>query len=630
MGDGLRSPVDRHRWHHATQGEMLNPDGQELMYRFDEKVFGRGSVSLDSARTAVPLGTRARSRLEARPLSSFLAALLVATTFLGWAWFSWRRLGSLVVDGGKELDVPRRLVEGAALYRDVFWNWGPVAPWVNAELYRLFGVHSDTLMWAGLVTAALACLGLYLLARRFAGPWTSAWVALAFLAVSAFAQRIPLGIFNFVAPFSFSATYGITLAIWSVLLLVHHAQSGRPAPLVASAILAGLVALTKLETTFAVLVAHGTFLVTVLPRPGRSRMLAWASGLAVAVVGYLIAARASQGEVWHSIFELLNGGSQFYILSSMGIRELGFSVLQILASLFGWAVVLAAARWLAQKHAAPRDRRLVALAWVALFVVPAVIVREKFLRAAPLLLAAGLVWILLTRKREGERALDGRWREHLVVWAFALGSLPRILLRSGVDHYGFYLLPPTLVCVVIGMTYLATGSGPPRSRRVLAIAASTVLAGVTLDGFKLSWMNVTRAVTEVKTARVWRYVDPEGPEATLVPYLSRLPPSTVCAAVPDGAGMIFAAGLTPPDDGMIAYIPMHLHGAATERAVVQAWERKPPQVIVHWGKDQSDVFGYAGFGLDYGLELAHWISERYEVAKEFPEQTTLLVPRHRG
>ena len=198
--------------------------------------------------------------------------------------------------------------------------------------------------------------------------------------------------------------------------------------------------------------------------------------------------------------------------------------------------------------------------------VPAIVVREKFFRAAPLLLAAGLVWIVLAQRREGETALDGRWREHLVVWAFALGALPRILLRSGVDHYGFYLLPPTLVCVAIGMTRLLAGrSGPPRSPRILAIAASTVLAGVALDGFLVAHAKFSRPMTEVRTARVWRLMDSEGAEAALVPYLSRFPPSTVVAAVPDGAGLIFASGLTPMDDGMIAYIPMHLHGPATER-----------------------------------------------------------------
>ena len=123
-------------------------------------------------------------------------------------------------------------------------------------------------------------------------------MAITFLIVSAFAQRIPVAIFNFVAPYNFSATYGMALAIWSVLLLVRHARSGKPATLAASAALAGLVALTKMETTFAVVVAHGAFLATVLPRPSRARVIAWGCGLAVTAVGYLVAAHLSQGHVW--------------------------------------------------------------------------------------------------------------------------------------------------------------------------------------------------------------------------------------------------------------------------------------------------------------------------------------------
>ncbi len=638
---------------------MTGPDAVPPMRRSCEEVLGRGGLSLDCPRSpgllesrpgivsgrvvsrgiALEPVTRVRSLGQsltdaARAHPSLASALLVATAFLGCTWLSWRRLGSLIIDGGHELDVPRRLLEGGVLYRDIRWNWGPLAPWVNAALYRLFGVHSDTLMWAGIVTAALASLGLYLLARRFVGPFTSAWVAIAFIAASAFARRIDCAIFNFVAPFNFSGTYGITLAIGSVLLLVHHARSGKPATLAASAALAGLVALTKMETTFAVAVAQGAFVLSVLPRPSRARVIAWGCGLAVAAVGYGVAARMSQGLFWRSVVELLNGGSRFYITESMGIREVGLSLLEVALSALAWTGMLAAARWAAREDAGPRDWRLLALAWIALLVVPAFIVERMFFRAAPFLLVAGLGWIVLARIREGEAALDGRWREHLVVWAFALGALPRILLRTGLDHYGFYLLPPTFVCVATGMTrYLATRGGPSLSARILRTGASTVLAGVALGGFIASFPQLTKAVSEVRTARVHRLVDRRSPEATLIPVLSTLPPGTVCAAVPDGAGLIFASGLTPPDDGMIAYIPMHLYAPEIERAVLLAWERKPPQVIVYWGEDQSGVFGYAGFGRDYGLELAHWISRRYEVATEWEtlrRRTALLVQRPEG
>ncbi len=572
--------------------------------------------------------------IEARGRSAAqrLPVLMVVATFIGCALLSWRRLGSLIIDGGHELEVPRRVLEGATLYRDIGWYWGPLAPWVNAGLYRLFGVTSDTLMWAGLVTAALACLGLYLIARRFVGPVTSAWVAIAFLVACAFAKRIDVSIFNFVAPFNFSATYGITLAIWSVLLLLHHAESGKPGTLAVSAALAGLAAMTKIETTLAVAAAHGTFFLTVLPRPTWARLGAWASGFCIAAAGYLLAAHASDGLVWPSIIALGNRSARFYITDSMGLRQLGVTALELVLSALGWAAVLVAVRWAARRAAGPEHRRTLALAtaWVVAFAVPAFLLERMFFRAAPFLLVAILAWIALRRGRDGEGALDGKWREHAVICAFALSAFARIPLRAGPDHYGFFLLPPTLACVAIGMTrYLAEGLEPSASRRALAVGASVVLAGVAAGALIVSYPQLTKPATELRTARVHLMVDADGPEAAFVPYLSRLPPSTVCAAVPEGAGIVFASGLTLPDDGMTSYIPMHVHDAALRRAVLHAWERRPPGVILYLGEDQSPVvFGYAGFGEDYALELAQWITERYQVAREpVSGNSQLLVPR---
>ena len=563
--------------------------------------------------------------------ATVLPALLVAATFVGCAWLSWRRLGSLVIDGGHELEVPRRLLGGATLYRDIGWWWGPLAPWVNAGLYRLFGVTSDVLMWAGLVTAALACLGLYLIARRFVGPLTSAWVAIAFLVGCAFAKRIDVPIFNFVAPFNCSATYGITLAIWSVLLLLRHAESGKPSTLAASAALAGLVAMTKIETTLAVVASHGAFLLTVLPRPTVARVAAWASGLGIAAAGYLVVAHASGGLVWPSLIALSNPAARFYITSSMGIRELGVSALELALSALGWAVVLAATLWAARRAAGPAEGRVraTAVAWAIAFAVPAFLVERTFFRAAPFLLVAILGWIVVLRVREGEAALHGRWREHAILCAFALAAFARIPLRAGPDHYGFFLLPPTFVCVATWMPRsLAATAGPAASRRALAVGACVVLAGVAAGAFIVSFPQLTKPATELRTARVHLMVDPDGPEAAFVPTLSRLPPSTVCLAVPEGAGIVFASGLTPPDDGMTTYIAIHVHDPDLRRAILRVWERRPPDVILYWGEDQSPVFGYAGFGQDYALDLARWIGDRYEVERETVfGRNQLLVPR---
>ncbi|MGZ6071506.1 MAG: hypothetical protein ACXWK8_09820 [Myxococcaceae bacterium] len=229
---------------------------------------------------------------------------------------------------------------------------------------------------------------------------------------------------------------------------------------------------------------------------------------------------------------------------------------------------------------------------------------------------------------EARRRIPAFARPGLLVALRARGLRQDSLARRP-DHYGFFLLPPTFACLAIALTrYLAEWDGPPASRRGLAVGASVVLAGVATGAFIVSFPQLTKPVTELRTARVHLKVDADGPEAAFVPYLSRLPPSTVCVAVPDGAGMVFASGLTPPDDGMTSYIAIHVDDPGVRGAILRAWERKPPGLIVHWAEDQSLVFGYAGFGQDYALELARWITDRYEVASEpVSGRTQLLVPR---
>ena len=143
------------------------------------------------------------------------------------------------------------------------------------------------------------------------------------------------------------------------------------------------------ETTFAVAAAHGAFLVTVLPRPGRTRLLVWGGGFAVAALGFGVAAWTSQGRIWSSLFELLNGGSRFYVAESMGIRDPRRALMDVAVSLLAWAMVLTPA-WFA---AGPRSHWTRALAWGALLAIPAFVLERAFFRSAPLLLSAGVAWI---------------------------------------------------------------------------------------------------------------------------------------------------------------------------------------------------------------------------------------------
>src|SRR5262245_11622900 len=85
-----------------------------------------------------------------------LAAIAVIAAAFGHnLWYSWLKWGDGLIDCGREIDCARQLAEGKALYSDVRYLFGPLAPKINECLFRVFGVHLNTLIAAGIVTTAL-------------------------------------------------------------------------------------------------------------------------------------------------------------------------------------------------------------------------------------------------------------------------------------------------------------------------------------------------------------------------------------------------------------------------------------------------------------------------------------------
>src|SRR6266550_3528243 len=63
--------------------------------------------------------------------------------------FGWARWGSVTVDCGRELYVAAALAQGKLLYRDVWYLYGPGAPYLNSWLFRTFGIHLNVAYLAG-------------------------------------------------------------------------------------------------------------------------------------------------------------------------------------------------------------------------------------------------------------------------------------------------------------------------------------------------------------------------------------------------------------------------------------------------------------------------------------------------
>ncbi len=172
-----------------------------------------------------------------------LAALF--TLIMLWAalmFLTWATWGDLTVDCGREMYVSTVLSEGKMLYRDVWYLYGPAAPYLNSLLFRLFGVHLNVLYWAGSLSALGSAVFLYLAGMRLTS-WVVGWAAGAVVLIQAFQP----GIFCFPLPYSFASVYGCLTACLFLWLVVRASTSTGWAWIFGAGTAAAAALLLKLE-----------------------------------------------------------------------------------------------------------------------------------------------------------------------------------------------------------------------------------------------------------------------------------------------------------------------------------------------------------------------------------------------
>lgn len=148
-------------------------------------------------------------------LKTLVGLFVLVVLWAAWMYGTWERWGNLTIDSGREMYVPTVLSEGKTLYRDIWYLYGPLAPYWNSFLYRLFGVHLNVLYWAGSLSALLSAILLYLAGMRMSA-WLAGWTAGAVLLIQSFHPSL----FSFPLPYSFASVYGCLIAclfLWFVI-----------------------------------------------------------------------------------------------------------------------------------------------------------------------------------------------------------------------------------------------------------------------------------------------------------------------------------------------------------------------------------------------------------------------------
>jgi hypothetical protein len=185
--------------------------------------------------------------------AAWLSRAAIVAVAVALFWYTWAHWGDFQLDCGREVYVPTAILQGKLLYRDIWYMYGPLAPYLKAGLFRIFGVHMNVLYGLGLASASGVALIIFEIGRRLNLGLVASLVTPLFFLAEAFHPFI----FNFAFPYSYAADLGSVLGSACLYFVIRHCSSRQTGHLLCAALLASLALLTKQEIGTACVVLLG-------------------------------------------------------------------------------------------------------------------------------------------------------------------------------------------------------------------------------------------------------------------------------------------------------------------------------------------------------------------------------------
>lgn len=572
-------------------------------------------------------------RMRKEALAPWLLAIVL---YAALAVVSWRRSGDFLVDFGRELYLPWRLSHGAVLYRDIDSLMGPLAPYANSVVFRLFGSSLPVILATNLAVLATATVLIGGFFHRTVRSTTLGVVLCVFIFVSGFGQLLSPGTYNFITPYSHDVTFGTTLSLLGLVGLGAWGRTEETPGLILAGLALGGTFLTKPEFFLALAgasaftwVLRWRFGTTPRDRDG-SIAFCIAVSLAplVAIVAFATAvplsdALAGAAGAWVEIPHAAFGTSSYYAwvagvdrAGANGWRMLAYSGIPVLLLWAAYLLDRQRGSWILQV----RGARLAVTATCALAAVPLVALAGWYNAPSgfPILAVLGLILCVLELGRaDGERR---RVLLPLTIWGgFSILLLGKILFAVHLGHYGFALaMPATVFLLVVGLEVLPARSernfgAAPVTRR---LASALILAVVGYPVAMSLQRYASRDYPVAPPPNEMLYVDTAASEdGQLLNHLlglieREIPRGASMAVLPEGAGLNYLTHRVS-STSHISLMPPEL-GAAGEDRVLDDLRRDPPSYLVVWPRSLSG-YGYGAFAEDssYAGDVLAWIARAY-------------------
>lgn len=580
---------------------------------------------------------------------------------------SWAFGPDIQVDFGRELYVPWRLVAGARLYEDVAFFNGPLSVYWHALWFEIAGVGLQAIKISNLLIAGLIAGLIYKLTTRLADAVAATAATLLFVGAIAFGQFQPIANYNYLTPYSHELVHGVALSLFALLWFAKQSQGGERArtPVLLGALL-GLVFFTKIEVFAALSAALGTGIALELWLKARLRaqatrwLLRFVCGFgAVIVVGLIaLAAMVGAAAAIAGVFEPVRAifatdvTSLPYYRWVMGTADVAKSLRDIaqwhlyyaavLLPLIGLAFAVAAfgrsrgkgnkesgkkgkgktkskESQIALRRVASERENRIAGALGLVFVVLAVVFplapdwAVRSIRPLPVLVPLAIIGLVVRMLRVKNAA----YIPHVCVLVFGFALQSKMLLNAQFGHYGFALLLPSALALVVALVSVAPmaieragGSGA-----IFRLGACALVFAVALGLNERTEANRARRTQPVGRDADVMISDFRAMDVTrALAWLAETEPEATVAVLPEGVMLNYLSRRESPTR-YINFMPPEL-SLYTSAAIIEAFEQSPPDYVLLVHK-RTGLYGTPFFGRDYGRALYGWVRQNYQMVETF-------------
>jgi hypothetical protein len=559
---------------------------------------------------------------------SLLSAATVVLTFAVLVYLTWGNWGSLRIDTGRELYVPQEIVRGRLLYRDLWYPYGPLAPYLNAAAFRIFGVHLNTLYFLGLTLTLGAALLLHAIARRFVGPLAAFVGAEAFLL-----QACRPGAFNYVLPYSSAATYGSLFGLIFLYLILRHTVTRSQPALMLAGFAAALALLCKIEFGAGCFLTM-TFVLCAEWRGDRSRRFVQAV-LKPLLPGSVLVAVVYAGFIWTAQPSSFFGDSSHTFSHTLkwvrgqGLRFDGLEIATLIAT-GALAMVFWCGLALATARIVSRPRTVVSCALIPLILLALFLPFSSHLSQGMgagfltlLVFPLGMYFLVLGlfvwAMRSVRTGIFGLHAFPLAVTSFyALAVGIRIFAQVAPFDYALYFNPVLFLAFLVLITRLVKYLLRAYAPRSIALALIFVMSyealalAVTLS----PWLRTHKSLLQTPRGTIY------GSESVVASYTkvlgflneqSRLGRKVLI--LPEEVMLYFLSASSAPTRWYVL-TPGILKSQADEERYIAAIDSAHVEYILLSNRDTSE-YGFDYFGIDYCKSVYAWIEENYRVEGEF-------------